>query len=187
MRVFSARKSKAGKTITCRVCSAKIKPRETYYYYFKRFSRRMRGTKTIHCSKHYPRPSDLTSSKMGQVYDAQKDFSQALVGAEDGAAIAQAIGDVIAAAEDVKQEYEDSLNNMPEHLQETSDSGQGMREKIDALEDWISELESAQGDVENWEFNESDVAENETPEDATERQLEEAKTEAENVVDSLSV
>ncbi len=36
---------------------------------------------------------------------------------------------------------------MPEQLQESSDSGQTLQDRIDGLESWISELESVDADI----------------------------------------
>jgi hypothetical protein len=44
--------------------------------------------------------------------------------------------------EDLMNETQDSLDSMPDHLQESSSSGELLQERIDALESWISDLDS---------------------------------------------
>ena len=49
--------------------------------------------------------------------------------------------DLMERIETLRYECEGSLENMPEHLQETSDSGILLQERIDALEAWYDELD----------------------------------------------
>ena len=44
--------------------------------------------------------------------------------------------------EELRQDCEDSLERMPEHLQQTSPTGELLQERIDALEEWHSELDA---------------------------------------------
>lgn len=185
MRIFSAKKNRAGNSIHCKNCGVKINTGEKYYFYFKRYSKRSRGAKVVHCASHYPRPSDLTSSKMGEVYDAQQDASRALSGCEDAESMSAILADIISVAESVKEQYEESLENMPEQLRESSDSGQQIQEKIDALDNYIQELEDKQSECDSWQAD--DPLDGETEEESHERQIEEFRGEVEDSVSSLEV
>ena len=44
-------------------------------------------------------------------------------------------------------ECEESLENMPESLRETSASGETLQERIDALGEWIDELDGIDTDI----------------------------------------
>lgn len=189
-RVFTAKKSKAGKKINCKRCNAKIKPGDNYYFYTRRFSRskRARGTKFTHCMNCKPRHSDLSSSPMAEIYDAQEDAHRAIDMADNGPDMMSAIEDLKAAAEDVKERAEESLENMPEGLRENSDSGQTLQERIDALEEYISELEGV--DVSNIEEPEEPEAGEDAgkEEDVIEEDpIEDAREECRNAIDSLSI
>ena len=48
---------------------------------------------------------------------------------------------------DMQSECQDSLDNMPEHLQETSSAGELLTERIDQLEEWASEVESIDAEI----------------------------------------
>ena len=56
-------------------------------------------------------------------------------------AIVEQLSAIISDIEELKDDEECSLENMPESLQE-SERGEKMRENVDGLEDIISELES---------------------------------------------
>lgn len=47
----------------------------------------------------------------------------------------------------LSEECQDNLDNMPEHLQDTSSSGELLQERIEALEEWVSDLEGIDLDV----------------------------------------
>lgn len=48
--------------------------------------------------------------------------------------------------EELREECQSSLDNMPDHLQESSSSGQMLTERIEALEEWESEIENIEVD-----------------------------------------
>jgi len=49
--------------------------------------------------------------------------------------------DLVDEIEGMRDECEDSLQNMPDHLQETSEAGEMLQERIDAMDNWSSELD----------------------------------------------
>ena len=63
--------------------------------------------------------------------------------------------------EQLRDESQESFDNMPEHLQETSESGMILEERINHLEDVINEIESVEipEEPENWEDEITDFEE----------------------------
>lgn len=51
---------------------------------------------------------------------------------------------LVSELEQLRDECQESLDNMPEHLQDTSSSGEILQERISQLEDWISQLEGVE-------------------------------------------
>lgn len=49
--------------------------------------------------------------------------------------------DLVEDLNEILDECQDSLDNMPDELQESGPAGELLRERIDELEDWISEIE----------------------------------------------
>lgn len=102
-----------------------VKKGEPYYWWkFRYGGRRM--------SKDYPPRHLLTqSSFLSQLYQLQ-----------DGVYTTQDdVESLISDLETLRDECQDSLDNMPESLQESSESGVLLQERIDGLEEWISNLE----------------------------------------------
>lgn len=109
---------------------------DTYYRWQFNFS------KVVHRSKTRPSRSQLTqSSFLSQLYDLEDNL---LLDRDD---LEGSVQILVSEIEQLRDECQDSLDNMPEHLQETSDSGITLQERIDALEDWISQLESVDLEV----------------------------------------
>jgi hypothetical protein len=134
--VKSARKAK--KSRTCRRCSNEVQPGESYKWAEPRY-----GGILIWCKDHSPKRSELTSSKLGVVYDAQDDFDVSECSSVDE--ISEALNTVAETAREVAEEYGESIEAMPEGLQE-GHVAEEMREKIDALESFADELEGWSGE-----------------------------------------
>jgi chromosome segregation ATPase len=114
---------------------ADIKKGEKYYWWKFRF-----GGK--HISKTEPRRSQLTqSSFLSTLWDLEDTF---VVDEDDPAS---SIEELKSQLEDMKSECESSLDNMADHLRETSSSGQTLQERIDGLDQWISDLDSIDTDI----------------------------------------
>lgn len=117
-----------------------IKAGESYYWWKFRY-----GGKRY--SKTYPKQSELTqSSFLSQLYDLQDRLSDAgsLSSQEE---LESFRDDLVSDIESLKDECQSHLDNMPEHLQESSSSGELLNERISALEEWISELENVDIDI----------------------------------------
>lgn len=114
-----------------------IKKGEPYYWW-----QFMNGGK--HISKYRPRQSQLTQSNyLSQLYAIQEQIEDTdASGFTEAGELESYKDEIVSQLEDLKSECEDSLGNMPEHLQETSTAGELLQERIDALYTAIDELES---------------------------------------------
>lgn len=84
-------------------------------------------------SKTRPRRSQLTqSSFLSTLYDLEDALPDEMTEAE--------AEELTVALEDLSEECWNSLNNMPEHLQDTSSSGELLQDRIDSLDSWIGEI-----------------------------------------------
>lgn len=105
-------------------------------YYWWKF--RYRGKQY---SRTRPRRSQLTQSGfLGAIYDLEDGLSDIITESE-----AQ---DFCGELEGLLDECQYSLDNMPEQLQDTSESGTTLQNRIEELEDWIGEINNIPwGDV----------------------------------------
>lgn len=112
-----------------------VKAGESYYWWKFRYAGKR-------YSKERPRRSQLTQSAyLGTVYDLE----DALVAFGDAADTEGLVLDL----DNLRDECENSLDNMPQILQETSESGMLLQERIDALEDGIQLLQDLElGEIE---------------------------------------
>lgn len=171
----------------CRRCGAVIKLGDSYFWFANRLGRM--SVRKVFCAAHRPRPSEVTTSdKLSQLYGAQEAFEdQVFDSLED---IASALRDAASTAEEVGQEYRDSLDNMPDGLRDADSNG--IQEKIDACSDWQGELEQAADEVEGFEMPEEEESEgdkeptNSGGQTASEV-MDEARSRAEDAIGSLSL
>ena len=126
-----------------------IKKGESYYWWKPRYG-------GIRRSKTYPSRQELTQSEfLCRVYDIEDELSSIEIDIEgkNKEEIEQEIRDtlesIISEIEELRDECEDKLYNMPEQLQDTSEAGILLQERIDALEDWISEFENIDISIED--------------------------------------
>lgn len=127
-RVTSVKRARKGFTAGDGV---KVKKGDPYYWWKFRF-----GGK--HTSTTYPKRSQLTRSGfLSQLYGIQ----DSLGAIEAGDGMESEVGDITTEIGDLRDECQGSLDNMPEHLQESSSSGELLQERVDAMDEWISELE----------------------------------------------
>ena len=118
-----------------------VKRGESYYWWAFAF-----GPKRY--SRTAPRRSQLTqSSFLSQLYDLEDGLHKRFSGIELATdALQDEISNLTSDLESLRDECQDSLDNMPEHLQDTSDSGILLTERVEGLDEWISELESIDAD-----------------------------------------
>lgn len=116
-----------------------VKAGEPYYWWKHAFSPKR-------YSKTRPRPSQMTQSDfMGQYLSMGEDFEDALNGTDTVEGVQEAVEDLKNNIEQLRDETQDKLDNMPEQFQE-ADTGQMMQERIDGLESWQDELDSVELD-----------------------------------------
>ena len=103
-----------------------VKRGEGYYWWKFRFGPKM-------YSKTYPKRSQLTRSGfLSTLWDIE-DGLKATATPDDGDALIDEL-------EQLQGECEDSLDNMPEQLRDSSDSGMLLQERIDNLGEWIDSI-----------------------------------------------
>ena len=109
---------------------------ESYYWWKHAF-----GPKQF--SKNKPERSQLTQSAfLSWLYDFEDNFEQRFEGLDN---IEDIQAEANSAADEIREQMDEcqcNLDNMPEHLQDTSDSGITLQERIDSLEEWASALEN---------------------------------------------
>jgi hypothetical protein len=144
--VKTQKKSSRGERYCGRVeCGRLIATGETYYIFSFRY-----GGKHFRCKDHYPKRSELTQSRMSEVYAAIEDFEAT------SAAGFETVADVVSAVEEVantSREVVDAYREAAEHF-----GGQGENaERADELEGWVDQLESfSPEELEEIEFNEEE-------------------------------
>lgn len=147
-----------------------IKAGDSYYWWKFRY-----GPKRY--SKTPPRRSQLTQSAFySALYDLQDDV---IAGAEAADSLTGTRDDVVSALEEMRDEAQDKLDNMPEALRDSSSSGEMLRERIDALESAIDEYGSLDLDDDpEADFDEEAIERLDTEtEDEYHARVEEAKQE----------
>jgi len=127
-----------------------VKKGESYYWWKFRF-----GGK--HYSKERPARSRLTQSSFNAwLWDLEDLFIPKLLKSVDS--LESDIQDLVTSIEDQHAELEDSFGNIPEQLQDSSPAGEILRERMDALEAWINELEGLEYEPDE-DFNDEEKQE----------------------------
>lgn len=150
--VDSARKS-PGK---CSKCAKEIPVGGKYKWWKFRF-----GGKVVRCGDcPFPRPSELTHSKMSGVFSAQESAQDAISAFRDGSPdtaddLKSALEDAASSIREVAEEYRESSSNIESGMNNRMPMCDELEEKADTLESSADELESAASDFED--FNADDV------------------------------
>lgn len=111
---------------------------ESYYWWKFRY-----GGKRLSLTS--PSRSQLTQSSFLQgLYDLQDNQ-----GFDESGDFEVQVEEFVGQIEALRDECEGSLDNMPEHLKDTSDSGMLLTERIDALQEWQDEMESVDLEVDS--------------------------------------
>lgn len=154
-----------------------IKKGEEYWWWKFAF-----GSK--HYSKTPPTRYDLTQSDFQrQVYTIEDMIASLDNSTSD--TIEDNIQNILSEIENLKSECEEKLSNMPEHLQESSSSGQLLQERIDNLDNWYSEIENIDlSSLQEIEVSEEDLEEGQTKEEKFKELTEEALQEIINKIQS---
>lgn len=147
---------------------AGIKKGESYYWWKFRF-----GPKVM--SKTPPKRSQLTQSDfLSQIYDIEDRISEMTADTD----FETEIQEIVSELENLRDECQEKLDNMPEQLQSCG-SGEILQNRVDSLEEMISELESVDTSVDETK------EENETQEEFDER-LSERKEEILDEIQGIS-
>jgi archaellum component FlaC len=97
-------------------------------------------------SKTPPKPSQVVGSEyLKTIYGMQEGLSES-EWKEEGD-VESNVEDYKMQLEELKSECEEKLENMPEHLRDSSDAGNTLQERIDSLDSAISDLESIELEV----------------------------------------
>lgn len=111
--------------------SAGVEIGDKYFWWKFRY-----GGKRV--SKTYPKRSQLTNSGFLQsLYELEDNLSF------DREDLEGSVESLVSDIENLRDECQDSLDNMPEQLQESS----VLQERIDSLDEWISDLEGVDLEV----------------------------------------
>jgi len=140
-RVMKARKPQG----SCG-CGTKVKKGDPYKWIKPRY-----GAKRVKCDSCRFRPSELTSSKMGTVYDAQEDVEDTIAGCESVEDLQGALEDFAGTVREVGDEYQESADAINETA-EGSPVAEECEEKAEGLSGWADELEGVDFD----EYEEAD-------------------------------
>jgi hypothetical protein len=123
-----------------------------------------------HYSSSQPKRSQLTqSSFQATLWDIEDDFEF------DRENLESSVEDLTSQLEDLRDGCQNNLDNMPEHLQDTSDAGCTLTERIEQLDEWIQNLEAI--DLEP-ELPEEDDIDPEMLDEERETLMDQAKEEA---------
>jgi len=113
-----------------------IKKGDTYYKWSFNFGPTMKSLTP-------PRRSQLTRSDfLGQLWDMEDGLEERFSGIETEDDFQSEIDSLIDEIQSLIDEQQERLDNMPEQLQETSSAGETIRERIEYLESWMSDLQS---------------------------------------------
>lgn len=135
---------------------------ETYYQWSFRYG----GT---HKSLTPPKPSQLIQSEfLSTVYGLNEQLEE--LSAEDGDDLGSQIEEIKGEAESLRDETQDKLDSMPDHLQDSSDSGMLLASRVESLDEMISELE-------NIDYSEAEISEDNLSDHVDEDELAEMSEE----------
>ena len=115
-----------------------IEAGQEYWWWQFAFGRKIRSNKP-------PVRSQLTQSGfLSNLWDMQDGLSNRFTNIDTIGDDKQELVDEL---QTMLDECEESLENMPESLRETSASGETLQERIDALGEWIDELDGIDTDI----------------------------------------
>lgn len=189
----TARKSKTEKK--CGRCHTLIVPGMKYRYWSFRYGGTHYRCDKVECS---PRPSELTQSKMSDVYAAIEDARPTIKGWGGGEGVVgdlqEALGSVVEAARQVAEEYRSAAEAM-------GGAGSENEERADNLDSFADDVESAKDNLEEFDEDEArkeieaehegeELGEEDMESELTDRQYswaDDQKNEALGVLDDFSL
>jgi hypothetical protein len=178
----------AQKAQRCNTCGQPIEVGQSYKW-FKMKLARGGVKKSYHPGCNIP-PSHRTTSRMGQIWDAQEVASNGIFGAESLADIEAELQSFAEAVRSVGEEYTESADNIESGFGHETFQSTELRERGEALDSWADDLE-------NWEFTgdeepdeetyEPENEDDDTFEDAHQAWLDNVQQEASGEVDNCPV
>ena len=125
--------------------NSEIKAGDSYYWWKFRY-----GGKRV--SKTPPKPKDLTQSDfLISLYSIEEEIENFI--ASDKESFDAQKEDILSQIEQLKDEVDERLQNMPEQLH-YSPTGELLQERIDALDEWYNELEAIECEADEDEIRE---------------------------------
>lgn len=118
----------------CETCGHEIRAGEPY-----RYAEPYRRPRVVWCQHHTPKRSQVSTSKMGPLWDAVDDFDPDT--AETIEEVKALVEEVRTTAEEVRDDYEAGLENIPEQLREGA-TGADIQEKMDVLDSYMADLDN---------------------------------------------
>jgi DNA repair ATPase RecN len=113
-----------------------IKKGDTYYWWSFNFGPTFK-------SKTYPKRSQLTRSDfLSQLWDLEDNLADRFSGLDNEDDIQAELDSLKDDIQNLLDETQEKYDNMPDQLRDSSDAGNTLQERIDGLENWISELDS---------------------------------------------
>jgi hypothetical protein len=140
---------------TCR-CGKKLRKGQPYRWWKFRF-----GGKRVRCMDCKIRPSDLTNSKMGVIWDGQEDASESIVAWDPVHSDVSELGEIATqlaeTVREVSEEYMEGVETQREYFPSGNPVMEENEERAQELESWACELEDLESDFEG--FDEGEVTE----------------------------
>lgn len=169
-RAFLKTKNRGGhKTYSCTVCGKPIEAGEDYYTW--KFNRG--GRYFQHATHGHPRRSQLSNSKMAEVWDAVDTLD--LSSCETPDDIKQALESVAQTAREVSEQYIESADNIEQSFPSGNPTSEACRTTGEELESWADTLES-------WDPDEDEFVKDDSSYDDEESWLEAQRESAMDVV-----
>lgn len=183
-RVHQVAKRRVGKrgeyVLRCHRCGQEIEYGQPYKWFKLKQARG--GIKRAFHPDCPIRPSDRTTSRMGQVYDAQQEFDA--YACETPEELQGALGILAEVVTSVAEEYRESVENMESGFGHRTSQADELEERAQELEDWaeqMQEWEPSEADPpERDDYEEGDDGEQEH-EDAVDAWLDEIRGEADSL------
>lgn len=123
-------------------------------------------------SKTAPKQSQLTQSEfMSQLYALEEKIEE--FSCEDKDEFETFRDEVKDEMETLRDECQEKLDAMPEHLQDSSSSGELLSERIEAMDNWISEIENIECDYEEEDLRQDVLDEKDEDEELDDDEIEE--------------
>lgn len=160
-----ADKSQPLPNLRCDKCGTEIKPGDPYKW-VKPKSGPYGGYMRTRCAACPTwRQSELSSSKMAEIYALQEEIDQIAEGCETPDDLIAAASDAAEQVRQVAEEYREGASNIEDGFGHPTYQSEELEQKADELESWADEIEST--DFDEFEASECDHRNAETDDDAT--------------------